>query len=70
MKKDGRGKLPAKKSSLHVTNEEQATNSELADILVEEYGGENDESKEVSTLVKKENIDESKKWRLGRKGER
>ncbi len=44
---DGGGKPPAKEAAVHLTNEEQATNSELADILMEEYGDDKEESKEV-----------------------
>ncbi len=51
---DGRGKAPAKEASMNVTNAEQATNDELADILLEEYGGE-----EVEAEVEKDEDEES-----------
>ncbi len=40
---DGGGKPPAKEAAVRLTNEEQATNSELANILMEEYGDDKEE---------------------------
>ena len=56
---DGGGKPPAKEPALQLTNEEQTANKEVADILLEEYGGEEEEVTEVEAEVEKEKDDES-----------
>jgi hypothetical protein len=44
---DGGGKPPAKQAAVCLTNEEQATNRELTDILMEECGDDKEKSKVV-----------------------
>ncbi len=46
---DGGGKPKAMEAAVQFANEEQVSNKELADILMEEYGGDKEESKEVET---------------------
>jgi hypothetical protein len=50
----------AKEASFQLTNEEQAANGELADILMKEYGDDKEESKEREAGKKNSH----KKWRL------
>ncbi len=56
---DGGEKLSAKEGSVNVTNDEQATNNELEDILLEDHGGDKEESKEVEAEVEKDDDEES-----------